>query len=64
MARRSAVAPEPACGSDVDGQRMSEPRYPSFIARWWLLIPMIAGAVIWWLLWLGQARRLWSWLFS
>ena len=32
----------------------------SFIARWWLLIPMAAGAVIWWSVFFGQARKLWA----
>ncbi len=38
--------------------------YPSFFARWWLLIPMAAGAVIWWAVFFGQARRLWAAVFG
>lgn len=39
-------------------------RSPSFIARWWLLIPMAAGAVIWWAVFFGQARKLWGVMFG
>jgi hypothetical protein len=37
---------------------------PSFIARWWLLVPMSAGAALWWAAQFGHARRLWLALFG
>lgn len=36
----------------------------SFIARWWLLIPLAAFAAIWWMVFFAQARKLWTMLFG
>ena len=40
---------------------MGERSRRSFIARWWLLIPMGLGAMIWWAVWFGQARKVLGW---
>lgn len=33
---------------------------PSFVARWWLLIPLAAFAGLWWVAFFAQARKLWA----
>lgn len=43
---------------------MGEPESPSFLSRHGVLIAVLIGSAIWWLLWLDQARKFWTWLFG
>lgn len=41
----------------LHGPCCDESPYPSFIGRWWPLIPLTIGADIWWVLWFDQGER-------